>query len=107
MPSRLSSFSKTEIKKLWQNAQLKVKQPGILVFTAPQSGPTGRVLLVIPKAAGTAPERNLFKRRVRSIFKEEKLTERGYDCIVRAHKNGVIIPFETLKTHLLEAFKRS
>lgn len=42
---------------------------------------SGRLFVVVPKRSGNAAVRNLFKRRVRAIFRERGLTNWGYDWV--------------------------
>ena len=102
----LSKFTPQEIKQLYQDAYALTRTIYFVLLVAPATKDYGRMLLVAPKRIGSAPERNKLKRQFRSIFYEEKLYERGYDCVVIFKNRASEAPFETLKSILLEAFKK-
>jgi len=104
--AKLTKFTPQEIKQLYQDAYALTRTVYFVLLVSPATKDYGRILLVAPKHIGTAPERNKLKRQFRSIFYEEKLFEHGYDCIVIFKKRASEAPFETLKSILLEAFKK-
>jgi ribonuclease P protein component len=55
---------------------------------------------------GNAPERNLLRRQLKAIFYEEKLFERGFECIIILRKEAVPLSFAQLKELLLDAYRR-
>jgi ribonuclease P protein component len=57
----------------------------------------GRILVITPRHIGKANKRNLIRRRIKSIFYEEKLFEKNLDCVVIAKKAGLELPFVKLK----------
>lgn len=99
----LSSFKKSEIKTLFKTACTKVSVPGITIKIAPQQGKLGRILIVTPKKMGNAPERNLMRRRLKSIFYEQKLFESSFDVLVFVTNPALSIPFSALQELLLKA----
>lgn len=95
---KLSSFTRTEVTTLFKGARTKVKLPGLRILKAPISGRTaGRVLIVTPRRVGNAPERNLLRRRVRAIYREDKLYTHPYDCVLLFGKEALLIPFDELR----------
>jgi ribonuclease P protein component len=94
---KLSSFTRTEVATLFKSSRAKVKLPGLRILRAPMSGTTGRVLIVTPRKAGSSPERNLLRRRVRAIYREGKLYLHPYDSILLIGKECLLIPFEELR----------
>ncbi len=78
---KLSSFTRQEVSELFTRARAKVRMPGLRILRATATHEYGRVLIVIPRRVGSAPERNLIRRRIRAIFRERKLYLSGYDCI--------------------------
>ena len=54
-------------------------------------------------------DRNKAKRRLRHAIKEvlPKLGKNGYDYVVVATKNTIILPWEVIKSDLEKAFKES
>ena len=101
---KLTSFTPKEVTELFKRSRTLSRNQAFNLLAAPQSKEFGRILLVTPRRVGTSPQRNLLKRRIRSIFYEEKLFERGYDCIIIFKKNAATIPFDQLKKLLLDAF---
>lgn len=77
------------------------------ILTAPSDSLCARVLIVTPRTCGKAPERNLFRRRIRSLFRENNLATKGLDYIVITDKRGVGIPFDKLRQLLLCASQPS
>ena len=61
------------------------------------------------KRIGIAVDRNKAKRRLRHAIKEvlPKLGKNGYDYVVVATKNTIILPWEVIKSDLERAFKES
>jgi ribonuclease P protein component len=103
---KISKFTKREIDYLFCNARRVVRNQFCTILVAKrQKEDFGRVLVVTSRAVGNAPERNLIRRRVKSIFYEEKLFTRDFDCVVIAHKKMVSISFEQLKKILVSAYE--
>ena len=94
---KLSSFTRTEVATLFKSARAKVKLPGLRILRAPISGTAGRVLIVTPRRVGNSPERNLLRRRVRAIYREDKLYTHPYDCVLLLGKESLLIPFDELR----------
>jgi len=103
----ISSFSPKEVDCLFKTAKLVVRDPGVTILMAPKTKPHARILIVTPRRIGNAPQRNLMRRRFRSLFYEEKMTEQDYDTVVFVKKSGVALPFEQLKILLLGAQERA
>lgn len=61
-----------------------------------------RLLVVTPRKSGNAAERNLFRRRVKALFFENKLYERGFDWIFFAKKGVSKVSFSDLHNLLGE-----
>ena len=102
---KLTKFTPQEIKQLYQDAFALTRTIYFVLLVTPATKDYGRMLLVTPKRIGTAPERNKLKRQFRSIFYEEKLYERGYDCIVIFRKKAATASFDTLKSIFMQAFQ--
>lgn len=102
-----SSFTKTEISTLFKQATMRVRSNGLRIMTAPTSGQLSRILMIASRKTGNAPQRNLFKRRLRSLFREEKFFEKKVDFIVITDKTGAALPFQKLKELFSSAFERS
>lgn len=100
----ISRFTKAEIDTAFKTARRVVKHPGLHLLLAPAQQENGRILLIVSKKVGNAPERNLIKRRLKSVFFTEKLFKKGYDCIAIAKPGAAVLSFDELKGLLLEAF---
>ncbi len=75
-PKRFSKFSKQELDTFFKQAKAVYKDQAFTILKQPVNYTFGKLLLVVPKQYGNAPERNLIKRRLKSIFREEKLYEK-------------------------------
>ena len=71
--SLLTKFKKSEIEALFQTSSLFFRSSFFILLSAPATLPYGRVLLVVSKKIGTAPQRNKLRRRMKAIFYEHKL----------------------------------
>lgn len=109
MPSivnKLSKFTKREIDCLFNNARSVIKSQFCTILLAPAQKDFGRVLIITSRKVGNAPERNVLRRRIKSIFYEEKLFDRSCDCAVIVYRKAVFLSFEQLKDLLLTAFQK-
>ncbi len=110
MPSivkKISKFTKREIDYLFQHARRVIRHQSCTILLAPRQKEFGRVLIIASRKVGNAPERNLIRRRIKSIFYEEKLFLLNFDCVVIAYKNMVSLPFDQLKSLLLSAYHKA
>jgi len=103
----LSRFTKREISELFKKARRPLRHPSLDILCAPTVVPTGKILVITPKRVGKAAKRNRIRRRLKSIFLEEKLFERGFDCIVIVKQQAIDFTFEQLKEILLSAFAKA
>jgi ribonuclease P protein component len=110
MPSivrKISKFTKREIDYLFQHARRVVRTQACTILVAPrQNNELGRVLIIASRKVGNAPERNLIRRRIKSIFYEEKLFMHDFDCVVIVYKKMVSLSFDQLKNLLLSAYQK-
>jgi len=102
----ISSFNKNEVRQLFKKAKLVFRHPGLVVLCAPANKEFGRVLAVASKRIGKAHKRNLIKRRLKSIFYEEKLFKNQQDCIIIIKKEGIDLSFEQLKKIMLRSLTK-
>lgn len=100
----LFSFTKPEVDAAFAKAKLCVKVKGFTLLAAPAS--TGRLLIIIPCLVGKAHDRNLLRRRLKSIFFEEKLFEQPFTFILLAYKSATTWSFENLKKFLVEGITK-
>ena len=72
---------------------------------APAQKTAGRILLIVPKYFGNAPKRNQLKRRLKSVFINNKLFEYKFDVSVKpANKQN--ISFADIKTQIKTAYDK-
>ena len=99
----LFRFSKSGAKDALKASKLRKQIPGLKLLQAPvPSLLHGKLLIVIPRAFGKAHDRNLLRRRMRSIFYEEKLYSRPIISIIICYSEAQNLSFEQIKTFLLE-----
>ncbi len=87
----ITQFHTREIDELWKKARRVVKHDGLHLLKAPRSQDVARILIVIPKKVGSAPQRNKIRRQIRHLFYEQKLYERNFDwiAIVKPQATGL------------------
>lgn len=93
----LSSFSKNEVKQLFKRARCALRHPGLTILYAPTSHDFGRILVVTARKVGSAPQRNLIRRRLKSIFYESAYYKLNYDIAILIRKEGTSLSFDELK----------
>lgn len=101
---KISKFTKREIDYLFQHGRRIFRGKQATMLIAPRQGEFGRVLIIASRKVGNAPERNLIRRRIKSIFYEEKLYDRPYDCVIIAQKMINELSFAQLKEVILNAY---
>ena len=101
IPRALTSFTPHEIKKLLYQGRLICTDAVLDIKALPIKRAFAKILIVTPKKIGSAPQRNLIKRRIKSLFYEEKLYERSHDFAVFCKKGSTKLSFQELKQHLL------
>jgi ribonuclease P protein component len=104
---RLSKFTKREIDYLFKHARRVFRSPACTILLAPRQAEFGRVLIVTSRKVGNAPERNLIRRRIKSIFYEEKLYDHSFDCVIIAQKKMTDLSFDDLKDIILGVYQKS
>lgn len=93
----LSKFSKKELDTFFKHAKRVYKDQAFTILTHPTGDAFARVLIAVPKKYGNAPERNLIKRRLKSIFREEKLYEKKYNTAFIIRPEAKKLSFQELK----------
>lgn len=104
MAGKITRFTKKEINKLFDTAQRRVKHRALDILLGLRQKNFGRILIIISRKVGNSPQRNKIRRRLKSIFYEEKLYKMAYDCIVIVKKEAVTLSFEALKKLLCRAY---
>ena len=100
----LSKFTKKELDHFFSIAICNKKNQAFTFLTAPTTQSFGKILVVASRKYGNAPERNLLKRRCKSIFFNEKLYEKKINLAIIARPLGKNYSFQELKQLLLSLF---
>ncbi|MCK5632310.1 ribonuclease P protein component [bacterium] len=103
---RTNRLTKQDVSKIFKKARRALRHPGLDILCHPTSKPTGRILVVTSRKTGGAPQRNLIRRRIKAIFHENQLFNRGFDVIVIIKKPGINLDFKKLTDLLLKALKK-
>ncbi len=106
MPSIARSctlWTKQEISNLFKTAGRSHRYSGLDIRLAPASSNIGigRLLIITPRKSGTAPQRARIRRRIKAIFYEHKIYERGCDWIIFIKKEAMTLSFSQLRTIIL------
>jgi len=101
---KITRFTKKEIDKLFDTAQRQIKNPALDILLGLRQKTFGRILIIISRKVGNAPQRNKIRRRLKSIFYKEKLYKTPYDYIAIVKKEAVALSFEALKKLLCSAY---
>ncbi len=104
---KISKFTKREIDHLFQHARRIFRDQNCTILCAPRQGDFARILIIASRKVGNAPQRNLLRRRIKSIFYEEKLFEHMFDYAIIAQKKLTDLSFDELKKIMLAAHQKS
>ncbi len=102
----ISSFKKKEVDQIFKASKKRIKKQGLEIILAPKILDFGRILVITSRKTGSAPKRNKVRRRLKSIFYEDKLFSLGYDCVIVVRQNFAInLSFLELKEILNSVFQ--
>lgn len=101
---KISKLTKKEIYELFKKSVTLYKASELEIKAKAKSckESIAKMLLVVPKKVGSAPKRNLIRRRIKSIFYQEKLYLLPYDFIIIIKKEILNLTFQKLKDLFLE-----
>lgn len=99
-------MNQTEVRKLFNKARRIAKHPGLDLLVAPTAQPEGHLIIITPGRIGTAVERNTARRRIKAIFHEEGLSQKGFDAVVIVKKEGTSLTHAQIKEIILNAFTK-
>ena len=102
----ISKFTQREIDYLFKNARRVFRSELCTILCAPKQGEFGRILIIASRKVGNAPQRNLLRRRLKSIFYEEKLYDYNVDCVIILQKKATNLSFSELKDLILLAYRK-
>lgn len=98
---RHTQWTPQEIQNFFSRARRVYQGPFFDIRLAPQTYPNwGHLLIVTPRKMGNAPQRNLFKRRVKAIFHEQQLSLCGFDIGIFGKPGAAAVPFAELSAIL-------
>lgn len=97
---KLTITSRSSIALSFKNALPCLKTAGIRILKVP-TDKQGKILLVVSAKAGNAVDRNLFKRRIKSIFRQHSLYLLPYDFVIIGSKRGLENSFSKLENIFL------
>jgi len=80
-----------------QRRGARAKGKSLVLIAMSTRQPTGRAGLVVSKKVGNAPVRNLLKRRLRHILRENKNTFARRDLVIMALPEAAHFSFEELQ----------
>jgi ribonuclease P protein component len=102
----ISQFSRQEIAWLIKKARRVVTHPGLHILVAPVQGEHehGKILVITSRKIGNAPVRNKIRRQFKAMFYQEKLYEKGLDCVIIVKRPGTELAFKDLKELLMKVF---
>jgi ribonuclease P protein component len=103
----ITSLTQREIDALFKRAKSVLKKEGLDIRLAPKSLPNAKILLVVSRKTGNSPQRNLLKRRIKSIFYEEQLFSQEFDWIIVSRSQACALSFDQIKTIMLYAYQRA
>ncbi len=92
---RITLWSRNEIIALLHSAKRVCRHAGLDIAVAPVDG-LGRILIIIPSRVGTAPQRNRIRRRIKAIFYENKLYEKGFNWVFFVKPAASCLSFQEL-----------
>jgi ribonuclease P protein component len=93
----LFSFSSQERRKLLFKARTIFKNAGLEIRVLPRKSNFSRLLVITPKKMGSAPTRNLMRRRLKAIFYEDRLSAKPFDAVVYCTRESAVLSFSELK----------
>lgn len=99
----MTNFKQQEVDQLFKATIARYKIQGLDIRLAPKFLSQARILIVTPRACGNAPKRNRIRRRIKSIFYEEKYYEQAYDWIILIRKEAILLEFDQLKALMAKA----
>ena len=94
---RITQFSRPDIIRLLRKGTRIFSAPELDIRVYPAQQDIGRILPVIPKKSGSAPQRNTIRRRLKAIFYEHNLYTYGYDWAWFIKPAGISLSYHELR----------
>ncbi len=115
---KLFSFRKKEVAFFFAHSRIQVVASGLKLyalrshdfwlkeFPDSHNAEFGKILIITPGRSGNACERNLFRRRVKAIYYEEKLYLNKGIFALYAFREGTACDYLTLKNFLAKTLSQ-
>lgn len=103
---KITKFTKKEIANLFKKSKFLCRNSGLAIKFVSTDNDIGKILIITPKKIGSAPIRNQIRRRIKSIFYEEKMYGYGYDFILYCNKDIVNFNFNSLKSIFIDCLSQ-
>jgi ribonuclease P protein component len=100
----ISKFGKKELDHFFTNAKLVKKNQAFTILSMLGQKKTGRILIIIPKKYGNAPERNRLRRQIKSIFIQHHLYTHLQDTVIITRPTARNYDFINLKNLICNLF---
>lgn len=94
---RITQWNNAEVGVVLKQSRRLYKGDACDIRVAKTTHDLARLLLIVSRKTGSAAERNRFRRRIKALFYQEKLYNKGFDWIIFAKKDGVQANFAELK----------
>lgn len=103
----LFSFSKAQVDAAFAGASVLGRINGIKLLSAAadQDQATGKMLIIIPRRAGKAHDRNRMRRQIKAIFYSEELFKVKATYIVLVYDDAKELTFDQLKAFFCHTIK--
>lgn len=98
-------FSRGQVRDLFKRSLRIVRHQAFDFLCAPALQGTGHLVVVTARSVGSAPERNLIRRRLKSLFHTQKYDLEKIDWIVIAHYPAVQLSFSEIEALFAYAHK--
>ena len=103
----ISKFGKKELDQFFANAKLVKKNQAFTILKASTQHPFGKILTMVPKAYGSAPERNKLKRRIKSIFIENQFYTKKFNIVIITRPAAKNYDFSKISELIIQIFTQN
>ncbi|MBY0109506.1 MAG: ribonuclease P protein component [Candidatus Babeliaceae bacterium] len=103
---KISLWKKDERLRTLTQARPILRSHAFDVRILPKQDNIARIIVISPKKTGSAPYRNLLKRRARSIFYQEKMFGSINDWVIYFRPSQSLLDYTKLHNTLLDLFKK-
>lgn len=101
----ITKFTYKEIKQTFKKARCRYTSPELDIKVSPKTDNIGKLLIVIPKKVGVAPERNLMRRRLKSIFYQNQLFNYPFNVLVFCKPSILNLAYQNLEEKMLTSIQ--